>query len=261
MPDFQPPVSDKPFYARLVRTRSAHAGARPAHGPAAEPRRSVARRVLKYVLLTLLAAVLVLQSLIVLYRWVDPPASTLMLGQRLGGAPVRQTWVPLARISPHLIRAVILSEDGQFCRHHGVNWPALERARDGLAGGGSTISMQVAKNLFLWPSKSYLRKAIEIPLTLDLDFFWPKHRTLEIYLNVAEWGPGLFGAEAAAQAYFRKPAEQLAPREAALLAISLPNPAERRASTPSPLMLRLADNLERRIKTSVSHASCVLAQP
>ena len=207
----------------------------------------------------------VLQGLIIAYRFVNPPASTLILGQRLTGVQIRQTWVPINRISPHLIRAVIMSEDGQFCRHHGINWSAietvLERRQDGLAGGGSTISMQVAKNLFLWPSKSYVRKAIELPVTLDLELFWSKRRILEIYLNVAEWGPGVFGAEAAAQAYFRKPAEQLNEREAALLAVSLPNPADRRANAPTPQMQRLADTIQRRVASSVTHASCVLARP
>jgi monofunctional glycosyltransferase len=247
MPDVRLPLSGK-------------IGARPRKRPAA-----LIRRAFNAALYFIFIAGVLLQGLIVAYRFVDPPASTLMLGQRLTGAHVRQAWVPINRISPHLIRAVIMSEDGQFCRHHGINWPAietaLERSQDGLAGGGSTISMQVAKNLFLWPSKSYLRKAIELPVTLDLELFWSKRRILEIYLNIAEWGPGLFGAEAAAQAYFRKPAEQLSEREAALLAISLPNPADRRANAPTPLMQRLADTIQRRVAASVTHATCVLARP
>ncbi len=232
----------------------------------AQPRRRLAalRRAFSVAIYVVFIVGLLLQGLIIAYRFVNPPASTLMLGQRLTGTTIRQTWVPLNRISPHLLRAVIMSEDGQFCRHHGINWSAietaLERGQEGLVGGGSTISMQVAKNLFLWPSKSYVRKAIELPVTLDLELFWSKRRILEIYLNIAEWGPGLFGAEAAAQAYFRKSAEQLNEREAALLAISLPNPADRRANAPTPLMLRLADTIQRRVGVSVTHAACVLTR-
>ena len=177
-------------------------------------------------------------GLVVLYRWVDPPASTLILGQRLTGTPITQRWVSLTRISPNLQLAVIMSEDARFCRHAGVDWgelkEAIESAGDGMARGGSTISMQVVKNLFLWPSKSYLRKAIEIPLAYVIEAAWSKRRVLEIYLNIAEWGPGVFGAEAAARYHFRKPAMLLTLREAALLAVSLPNPFERQAGSPGP---------------------------
>ena len=185
----------------------------------------------------MLAASLLL-ALVVLYRWVDPPASTLILGQRLAGTPITQRWVPLERISPNLISAVVLSEDGGFCRHRGVDWgelkEAIESANDGIARGGSTISMQVVKNLFLWPSRNYVRKALEIPLTYVIEAAWSKQRILEIYLNIAEWGPGIFGAEAAARYHFRKPASTLNPREAALLAVSLPNPFDRQAGRPGP---------------------------
>src|SRR5439155_12448140 len=114
-------------------------------------------------------------------------ASTLMVGQRLTGTPLAQRWVPLERISPNLHLAAILSEDARFCRHSGVDWgelkEAIEGAGDGMTRGGSTISMQVVKNLFLWPSKSYLRKAIEIPLAYLIEAAWSKQRILEIYLN------------------------------------------------------------------------------
>ena len=214
------------------------------------------------VLIALAASVLLL---VVLYRWVDPPASTLMLGQRLAGTPVTQRWVPLARISPNLPVAVILSEDARFCRHAGVDWGELkeviESAGDGVARGGSTISMQVVKNLFLWPSKSYLRKAIEIPLAYLIEAAWSKQRILEIYLNIAEWGPGVFGAEAAARYHFRKPALLLGPREAALLAVSLPNPFERDAGRPGPGTQRLADNLLLRMRAARATAGCVRPRP
>jgi monofunctional biosynthetic peptidoglycan transglycosylase len=202
--------------------------------------------------------------LIALYRWVNPPASTLMLGQWLTGTRIDQRWVPLDRISPYLQRAVITSEDGRFCRHHGVDWDeieeALERARDGVPRGGSTISMQVVKNLFLWPSKSYVRKALEIPLTYAIEFAWSKRRILEIYLNIAEWGPGVFGAEAAARYHFGKPAAALTPSQAALLAVALPNPRERRAGAPGPGTLRLATNLHARMMAAAGSTACVQAR-
>jgi len=200
---------------------------------------------------------------LLLYRWVDPPASTLMLSQRFTGTPTTQRWIPLERMSPNLVAAVIASEDGHFCRHHGVDWgelrEAIESAGDGLARGGSTISMQVVKNLFLWPSRSYVRKAIEIPLAYSIETLWSKRRILEIYLNIAEWGPGIFGAEAAARYHFRKPALLLTPREAALLAVSLPNPFERQAGRPGPGTLRLADNLLLRMRAAQANTACVRA--
>ena len=202
--------------------------------------------------------------LIVLYRWVNPPASTLMLGQWLTGTRIDQRWVPIDRISPYLQRAVITSEDGRFCQHHGVDWSeieeAIERARDGVPRGGSTISMQVVKNLFLWPSKSYVRKALEIPLTYAIELAWPKRRILEIYLNIAEWGPGVFGAEAAARYHFRKAAASLTPSQAALLAVSLPNPLERTAGAPGPGLQRLANTVHGRMMASPGNAACVQAR-
>ena len=215
------------------------------------------RLVLRLAITLLVVIAVLIMALLVLYRWVDPPASTLMLGQRLAGTPVSQRWVPLERMSPNLAAAVIASEDGHFCRHHGVDWgelkEAIESSGDGIARGGSTISMQVVKNLFLWPSRSYLRKALEIPLAYAIEVLWPKRRILEIYLNIAEWGPGIFGAEAAARYHFRKPALLLTPREASLLAVSLPNPFERQAGRPGRGTLRLADNLLLRMRAAQEH--------
>jgi monofunctional glycosyltransferase len=198
--------------------------------------------------------------LVVLYRWVDPPVSALMLGQRLAGTPIERSWVPLERISPHLIKAVILSEDGGFCRHRGVDWMALGEAIESDRGG-STITMQVVKNLFLWPSRSYVRKVIEIGLAYLVELIWPKRRILEIYLNIAEWGDGVFGAEAAARWHFGKSAAQLTAAEAALLAVALPNPTERMAGTPSPGMSRLAKRLQVRMTASRASLGCVRTAP
>src|SRR5262245_13828282 len=223
--------------------------------------RVVFRRVLKWSAMAALGLVLTLATLIVLYRWVNPPSSTLMLAQRAGGTTITQYWQPLEHISSNLQLAVIVSEDGRFCRHHGVDWEELESAIDqsvdGVARGGSTIAMQTVKNLFLWPAKSYLREAIEIPLAYAVDATWSKRRLLEIYLNIAEWGPGIFGAEAAARYHFRKPAALLTAREAALLAVSLPNPFERRAGAPGPGTQRLAANLMLRMRAAPGMARCV----
>lgn len=194
--------------------------------------------------------------LIILYRWIDPPTSTLMLGQRLTGTEIDQRWRPLGRISPHLVQAVILSEDGGFCRHRGVDWSALGEAIES-SRGGSTITMQVVKNLFLWPHRSYVRKALEIMLAYVVEVFWPKDRILEIYLNIAEWGPGIFGAEAAARNHFSKAASQLTAQEAALLAVSLPSPIERQAGYPGWQTRRLANNLLIRMRSVRSPVRCV----
>ncbi len=121
--------------------------------------------------------------------------------------------------------------------------------------------MQVVKNLFLWPSRNYVRKALEIPLTYVIEAAWSKQRILEIYLNIAEWGPGIFGAEAAARYHFRKPASTLNPREAALLAVSLPNPFDRQAGRPGPGTARLADNLLLRMRAGQGNTACVRARP
>jgi len=233
---------------------------RPADGLGAEVR-TLFRRALKWSAMAAIGLVLVLAMLIVLYRGVNPPSSMLMLAQRASGTTITQHWQPLEHISSNLQLAVIVSEDGRFCRHHGVDWEELESAidqsSDGVARGGSTIAMQTVKNLFLWPAKSYLRKAMEIPLAYAVDATWSKRRLLEVYLNIAEWGPGIFGAEAAARYHFRKPAALLTAREAALLAVSLPNPFERRAGAPGPGTQRLAANLMLRMRAAPGMARCV----
>jgi monofunctional biosynthetic peptidoglycan transglycosylase len=207
-----------------------------------------------------LALVLVL---IVLFRFVNPPGSMLMLTQLLTGTSIHRTWIPFEDISPALVRAVIVSEDGRFCEHGGIDTQAMrqaiERASGGTPRGASTISMQLTKNLFLFNAKSYLRKVVEIPLTLIMELLWPKRRILEVYLNVAEWGPGVFGAEAAARHHFGKPAASLDQREAALLAAVLPNPVQRVAGAPGPQTSRKARVIQSRVKAYGAVASCVVA--
>ena len=206
--------------------------------------RSPLRRVFRIVGVAMAAAALVLAGLVLLFRFVPPP-STLMLGRWLSAEPVERSWVPLSAISPRLVAAVVASEDARFCRHGGVDWDALrevveEAGEDGPGRGASTITMQTVKNVFLWPGRSVIRKGIEIPLALVVDFVWSKERVMEVYLNVAEWGPGVFGAEAAARRHFRKSASELTAREAALLAAALPSPLRRDPGRPGPGLARLA---------------------
>ncbi|MGE3646120.1 MAG: monofunctional biosynthetic peptidoglycan transglycosylase [Beijerinckiaceae bacterium] len=206
-------------------------------------RSGVLRRLLRWIFRLALLLLLLLAGLVALWA-VAPPVSTLMLGRWAAFRPVERQWVPLERISPNLIAAVVMSEDGQFCRHNGVDWKALDEqinAEDGPARGASTIPMQVAKNLFLWPQRSFIRKGLELPLALVLAKAWPRRRILEVYLNIAEWGDrGLFGAEAAARRYFGKSAVNLTRREAALLATALPNPFIRNPARPRRHHLKLA---------------------
>ncbi|MGI9404122.1 MAG: monofunctional biosynthetic peptidoglycan transglycosylase [Hyphomicrobium sp.] len=201
--------------------------------------------------------------LIVVYRFVNPPFSNLMLVERLGGTRVTQKWVPLEAISPNLHRAVIMSEDGRFCRHWGIDFAevlsAINRASGGTPRGASTITMQVSKNLFLWPSKSYVRKALEVPVTFAIEFVWPKRRILEVYLNIAEWDRGVFGAEAAARAHFKRSAKHLTSRQAALLAVALPNPFTRDAGNPGAWTSRRASRIQRLAARSTWAVSCIQA--
>ena len=202
-------------------------------------------RVARNLLLIVLAALLLPYLLAPLYR-AGHPISTLMAWRYLTGAPMSRQWVDFGAISPFLPRSVVAAEDAKFCSHHGVDWDALrdviDDAEDGeVTRGGSTITQQVAKNLFLWPGRSVVRKALELPLALWIDFVLPKQRILEIYLNIAELGPtGQFGAQAGSIFAFGHPASALSPREAALLAAILPNPVKRSARNPGPGIRRLA---------------------
>ena len=196
-------------------------------------------------MLLLLAALLLPYVLTPLYR-AGHPVSALMAWRWLKGAPVARQWIDFSAISPYLPRSVVGAEDAKFCSHHGIDWDALrdviDDAEDGeVARGGSTITQQVAKNLFLWPGRSVVRKALELPLALWIDFVLSKQRILEIYLNIAELGPsGQFGAETGSAYAFGHSAAALTPREAALLAASLPNPVNRSARNPGAGVRRLA---------------------
>jgi len=172
------------------------------------------------------------------YRFIAPPVTPLMLIRAAAGAPIRQSWVALPRISPWLVRAVVASEDARFCIHHGFDVEEIGAALDRFRAGGhlrgaSTISQQTAKNILLWPGGGFLRKGIEAYITELLELAWPKSRILEVYLNEIEWGDGVYGAEQAAETHFHKPAAALTRREAAALAAILPNPRAFSAERPS----------------------------
>lgn len=166
---------------------------------------------------------------VVLLRFLPPPVTPLMLLRKIEGEGMDRQWVPLSAISPELVRAVIVAEDAKFCTHHGFDWDAIDHAIDRYHEGGrllgaSTISMQTAKNVFLWPGRTFLRKGVEAMFTVLIEQVWGKQRIIEVYLNVVEWGHGIYGAEAAAQRHFHHSAKTLSRREAAALAAVLPNP-------------------------------------
>jgi monofunctional biosynthetic peptidoglycan transglycosylase len=199
---------------------------------------------------------------VLLYRFVDPPISALMLRHAVLGYEIRYDWVDFEDISPNLARAAVVSEDSRFCIHWGVDWFAvnevLQKLEDGDAPrGASTIPMQVAKNLFLWPEQSYVRKMMEVPLAYFMNLVWPKQRIIEIYLNIAEWGPGVYGAEAAAQYHFGKSAASLNGWEASVLVAALPNPHVRIAGQPGPRTQAIASRLRGRVSREGADASCI----
>jgi monofunctional biosynthetic peptidoglycan transglycosylase len=205
---------------------------------------------------------LIFWGTVLLYSTVFPPVSTLMLARLVTLRPVDRTFVPISRISPHLTHATIAAEDGKFCTHRGIDWQAMRGAVaevidiDGdPSHGASTVTMQTVKNLFLWHNFSYLRKPIEIPLALLLEVVWSKRRIMETYLNTAEFGRGIFGAEAAARYYFGKSAANLSLYEASLLAAALPNPTGRNPARPSANVAAYAGNIRARVNQGVT-AGC-----
>jgi monofunctional biosynthetic peptidoglycan transglycosylase len=228
-------------------------------------RSSLARRMLTAVVLCALAAVAAPYVLAPLYRF-GHPVSALIAWRWVTGAPVKRTWIDLPRIAPALPRTVVAAEDARFCEHRGVDWNALsnaiEDAQDGEPSfGGSTITQQVVKNLFLWPGRSVVRKGLEIPLALWVDLVLPKRRILEIYLNIAEWGPsGEFGAEAGARRAFGHAAAGLTAREAALMTAIQPNPKARSGKRPGPSVERRAALLSSRAGTGPDLLSCISVQ-
>jgi monofunctional biosynthetic peptidoglycan transglycosylase len=179
------------------------------------------------------------------YAVINPPITALMALEWTRTGSLERDWRPLSAISPHLARAAVAGEDARFCDHRGFDFEAIAAAQESNAGGGglrgaSTIPMQTAKNVFLWPDRSWLRKGLEAGFTVLIEAFWGKRRILEVYLNVAEFGEGVFGAEAAARHWFGKPAAALTLREASRLAAILPDPRDRNPARPSGFVQRRA---------------------
>ena len=190
------------------------------------------------------------------------PVSTLMLRDLVLLRGYERQWVDFDDISPALVQSVMMSEDGRYCSHYGVDWGAInlviDEALDGeRPRGASTIPMQTAKNLFLWSSRSFVRKILEVPLAIAADTIWSKKRLMEIYLNVVEWAPGVYGIEAASQHYYGVPASKLSRRRAAYLAVTLPNPHLRNPVKPSRGLTRIARVVERRAHQSGAYIKCL----
>jgi monofunctional glycosyltransferase len=204
------------------------------------------------VLLRIVAAIALLPAITTLIFAVVPiPLTPLMVIRAIDGVPVTKSWVAIDAMAVALQRSVIVAEDATFCVHHGFETEALQKAwdsyqRGGRLRGGSTITMQTAKNVYLWPDRTFVRKGLEAWLTVYLEALWTKRRTLEVYLNVAEWGPGIYGAQAAARHHFNKDAADLSDHEAALLAAVLPSPRRWSASKPGPYVRTRAETIQYR---------------
>lgn len=240
--------------------------AAPASANSRRPWRAV--RVLRIAAFSLLALVAGSAFWALLYRLVDPPGTFVMLNRAMNGVEVKRAPVSLADISPHLVRAVIAGEDSKFCLHDGFDFEAIEdAAKDNKRGkkrrGASTLTQQTAKNAFLWNEGGWFRKGVETWFAALIDVFWPKRRVMEVYLNIAEWGDGHFGAEAAARARFGKSAKDLTKQEAALLAAVLPSPNKWRVDPPGPYVKRRAAVLRKRMDIVERDGldACVLGGP
>ena len=208
-------------------------------------KRSLPARIARWVTTAVVGAAVFSILVVLVLRWLPVPVTAFMIGERMaaaaGGAALvqRHDWVPWSRISRHAAVAVIAAEDQKFMLHDGFDFEQIEKAMsDAQRGrrlrGASTISQQVAKNLFLWPGQSWLRKGLEAWFTVWIEFLWPKQRILEVYLNSAQFGRGLWGVQAAGRAYFGKDAAGLTRAESALLAAVLPSPTRYRVVSPGP---------------------------
>jgi monofunctional glycosyltransferase len=197
-------------------------------------------------------------ALLLLYGLINPPLSNLMFSDLMARQTQAHTWMPLERMSPAIITAVLISEDAGYCDHWGVDWEAAVDALQHGGRGASTIPMQTVKNMFLWNGRTFLRKIPEIPLAYVANLVWGKRRLLEIYLNIAEWGPGVFGIEAAARHHFRVSAANLTSQQATLLAAALPNPIKRNAGRPAQVVRNHAARVRAQFGSGPETVSCVM---
>ncbi len=223
----------------------------------------LARRFIRRVVLAMVMIIITPVVLLPVYSLVNPPITTVMIANRIAGASIIKVWRPIEAVSPHLVRAVIVAEDARFCAHLGIDWRQVEEVLSDADDGGrlrgaSTITMQSVKNLFLWSGRSWFRKGLEVPLALYADAVLSKRRIMEIYLNIAEWDKGVYGAEAAARHYFGVSAKQLNARQAARMAATLPAPRLRDPAKPGPTTRRLAGVHARRAALSGPYVVCVL---
>ncbi len=217
-------------------------------------------------LIVILVAIIGPPLWVALYRIVPPPITFLMIERLVEGRGLDRRWVSIRGIAPAMVRAVVASEDSRFCEHHGFDVRAIDAAmrhnaeRPGSVRGGSTISQQTAKNVFLWPERSWVRKGVEAWFTVLIEAIWGKRRIMEVYLNTAEMGPGLYGVEAASRRYFQEPASALTPVEAGRLAAILPSPLKWKAAHPGPYVRRRTGRIEARSDTvaRAGLADCVL---
>lgn len=214
-------------------------------------------------LLLIIGAIAVMLPLVLIPLYsAAPPISMLMVKDLITLKGYDRRWISYEEIAPVAIYSVMMSEDARHCEHGGVDWIEMEKAWASIRAGGkgrgaSTITMQTVKNLFLWNSRSFLRKAIEVPLALYADLIWSKRRTLEIYLNIAEWDDGIYGIEAAAHHYFKVPAAKLNRQQAALLAVALPNPIARNPARPTRGLNRLAQTIVTRTRAAGPYVECL----
>jgi monofunctional biosynthetic peptidoglycan transglycosylase len=206
-------------------------------------------------------------AMVAVYRFVPPPLTYLMVQRIFEGHGIERHWVPLNAISPHLVRAVIAAEDARYCEHHGFDVAAIQKAMAANASGkklrgGSTISQQTAKNVFLWPHRDWVRKGFEAWFTVLIEASWGKPRIMEVYLNTIEWGPGVYGAEAAARRNFHVHAKDLTAAQAARLAAIVPKPLSWRAAKPGPYVRRRSGAITRNagVVRREGLTSCVLAR-
>jgi monofunctional glycosyltransferase len=214
----------------------------------------------------LILGVLVPVVLVAIYRFVPPPGTILMVQRSMEGKGWNYSWRPIERISPALVQAAIASEDARFCEHRGFDFEAIEKAMEHnkrhpkRIRGASTISQQTAKNVFLWPSRDWVRKGLETYFTGLIEIGWGKRRIMEIYLNVAEMGPGVYGAQAAAKKYFKTDASKLTSAQAARLVAVLPNPLKYKAATPGKYVQRRSRRIGGAMGTvrQAGLADCVL---
>ena len=207
-------------------------------------------RLVSWVIKALLAVVIFSVAWVLAYRWINPPATSLMVRDWVAGKTVQRDWTPIEDMSPRIAYAVLAAEDQNFCAHKGFDFKAISKAMESNRNGrklrgASTISQQVAKNVFLWPQRSWVRKGFEAWFTLLIEVLWPKQRTLEVYLNVAEWGDGVYGAEAASQQHFGRSAANLSRSQAARLASILPSPIKWSPHRTSGGIARKARSVER----------------